>query len=111
MAAGPVSLKLLFIIICTLVGSFYLFQSNRVSTAQLQVKDLEAKKAAVVENNERLSIEAARLQSVQQIKKSAEEQKLAQTQKAQAYERQGADQAVTATARSAAGPATKTAAE
>lgn len=72
---GPVSLQLIVVIVGTLLGLFYLIQSNRVSTQSLELKALEAKKTQVVEENERLSIEAARLQSIQQIKKSNEETK------------------------------------
>lgn len=84
--AGPVSLQLVFILALTVVGLFYLVQSNRVSTEQMKVRAMEQEKSTVVAENERLQVEAARLQSVQQIKKTAEEQKLAQTAKAQAYE-------------------------
>lgn len=72
-AVGPISLQLILIVVGTLFGLFYLIQSNRVSTQSLELKALEAKKAQVVEENERLSIEAARLQSIQQLKKSAAE--------------------------------------
>jgi hypothetical protein len=81
-AVGPVSVQFVLVLVGTLVGLFYLVQSNQVSTDSLQLKELEAKKAAIVEENERLSIEAARLQSVQQIKKSADEQKLTKTDRA-----------------------------
>lgn len=77
--AGPVSLQLVFILACTVVGLFYLVQSNRVSTEQMKVRAMEAQKAETQSENERLQVEAARLQSVQQIKKSAEESKLSQT--------------------------------
>ena len=83
---GPVSLQLVFVLATTLVGLFYLVQSNRVSTAQMQVQAMEQQKADAQDENSRLQVEAARLQSVQQIKKTADEQKLAQTAKAQAYE-------------------------
>lgn len=72
---GPVSLQLIVVIVGTLLGLFYLIQSNRVSTQSLELRALEAQKTQVVEENERLSIEAARLQSIQQIKKSSEESK------------------------------------
>lgn len=70
---GPVSVQLVVIVVGTLLGLFYLVQSNRVSTQNLQLKAIETQKAQVVEDNERLSVEAARLQSIQQIKKSAAE--------------------------------------
>lgn len=74
-AVGPVSVQLVVVIVGTLLGLFYLIQSNRVSTQSLELKALENQKTQVVEENERLSIEAARLQSIQQIKKSAEQTK------------------------------------
>lgn len=79
---GPVTLHLVLIIACTCLGLFYLVQSNRVSTANLQLQDLQAQKADIVEHNERLSAESDRLRSIQQIKKSADEQKLSVTDKA-----------------------------
>lgn len=82
---GPVTVQLVLIIACTALGLFYLVQSNRVSTANLQLQDLEHQKATVTEENERLSTEAARLQSLQQVKKSADEQKLQQSARANAY--------------------------
>lgn len=72
-SVGPVSLQFILIVVGTLLGLFYLIQSNRVSTQSLELKSLESKKALIVEENERLSIEAARLQSIQQLKKSAAE--------------------------------------
>lgn len=86
--AGPVSLQLIFIIGCTVIGGFYLMQSNRVSTEHLKVRAMEQQKSTVQQENERLQVEAARLQSVQQIKKQADAEKLTQTQRAQAYETQ-----------------------
>ncbi len=74
---GPVSVQLVVIVIGTLLGLFYLIQSNHVSTQNLQLKALEDKKNQVAEQNQRLSIEAARLQSIQQIKKSNEAAKSA----------------------------------
>ncbi len=71
-AVGPISLQLIVIIATALLGLFYLIQSNQVSTASLQLKQLESQKQQVAEENERLQIEAARLQSIQQIKKSAD---------------------------------------
>ncbi len=78
---GPVSIQFVIVLVGTVIGLFYLVQSNRVSTQSLELKALETKKSQIVEENERLSIEAARLQSLQQVKKSAEDQKLVQTQK------------------------------
>lgn len=82
---GPVTLHLVLIIACTCLGLFYLVQSNRVSTANLELQDLQAQKADIVERNERLSAESDRLRSIQQVKKAAEEQKLNTTEKAAAY--------------------------
>ena len=82
---GPVTLHLVLIIACTCLGLFYLIQSNRVSTANLKLQDLQSQKTDIVERNERLSAESDRLRSIQQIKKSADAQKLSTTTKADAY--------------------------
>lgn len=81
---GPVSIQFVIVLVGTLVGLFYLVQSNRVSTESLQLQAMERQKSQIVEENERLSIEAARLQSLQQIKKSADEAKLTPSGKAAA---------------------------
>lgn len=72
---GPVSVQLVVIIVGTMLGLFYLVQSNKLSTQSLELKALEARKTQTVEENERLSIESARLQSLQQIKKATEQAK------------------------------------
>jgi cell division protein FtsB len=82
---GPVTVQLVIIVAGTLLGMFYLIQSNRVSTQNLQLKALEAQKTEIAEENERLSTEASRLQSIQQIKKAAEEQKLQEKARADAF--------------------------
>jgi hypothetical protein len=75
LAVGPVSLQFILIIAGTLIGFFYLIQSNRVSTDSLQLKAMEQKKTLVAEQNERLQVESARLQSIQQLQKSAAQSK------------------------------------
>ncbi len=100
---GPVSVQLIVIVVGTLLGLFYLVQSNRVSTQNLQLKAIEAQKAKVVEDNERLSVEAARLQSIQQIKKSAAESKSAPATKPVASAAEPTDPADKASASSAKG--------
>lgn len=85
LAIGPVTMPFILIVAGTLLGVFYLIQSNRVSTQNLELKAIEAKKAQIVEENERLSTEAARLQSIQLIKKAADEQKLKESGRADAY--------------------------
>ena len=84
-AVGPISIQLVLIIVGTLLGVFYLIQSNRVSTQNLQLRALDQKKSQIAEDNERLSVEAARLQSLQQIKKQAADAKLQESGKAAAY--------------------------
>ncbi len=73
---GPVTVRFVFVVTLGVLALFYLVQSNRVSTQNLQLKALEAQKAEITAQNERLSTEAARLQSLQQIEKSADGQQL-----------------------------------
>ncbi|MEX1113176.1 MAG: hypothetical protein WD846_00815 [Patescibacteria group bacterium] len=73
---GPVTVRFVFVVALGVLALFYLVQSNRVSTQNLQLKAMEAQKAEITAQNERLSTEAARLQSLQQIKKSADGQGL-----------------------------------
>lgn len=59
----------IFGIIFTL-GLLYLSQSNAISLKGYKISDLEKQKEDLTAEKERLEIEAARLQSIQEIQKS-----------------------------------------
>jgi hypothetical protein len=49
------------------LGLLYLSQSNQMATSGYDIAKLESDQAKLIEDNERLQIEASRLQSIQQI--------------------------------------------
>lgn len=49
------------------LGLLYLSQSNQMATSGYDIAKLESQQKQLVEDNERLQIEASRLQSIQQI--------------------------------------------
>jgi len=56
----------------TAVALFYLAQSTQSATKRYTVRELELKKEDMQKDKERLSIEATRLQSLQEIQGSVE---------------------------------------
>jgi len=56
----------------TAVALFYLAQSTQSATKRYTVRELELKKEDMQKDKERLSIEATRLQSLQEIQGSIE---------------------------------------
>ncbi|OIP06393.1 hypothetical protein COS66_02425 [Candidatus Berkelbacteria bacterium CG06_land_8_20_14_3_00_43_10] len=69
---GPLSLRFITIIMFTAVALFYLAQSTQSATKRYTVRELELKKEDMQKDKERLSIEATRLQSLQEIQGSVE---------------------------------------
>jgi hypothetical protein len=67
---GPVSLQFATVVLIALASLFYLTQSGRVSDKSFQLRELEAKKDVLSTQNDRLRLEAARLQSLQELKNS-----------------------------------------
>lgn len=70
---GPVALGFVTILIFSLISLFYLAQSNQITTKGYALQNLEQQKAKVVSENERLQVEAARLESLNKAKDKAKE--------------------------------------
>ena len=64
---GPVSLRFIFVILAVVLTSFYFAQKLDNSMSAKKAKILEDQKQALSAENERLSAEATRLQSLSQI--------------------------------------------
>jgi hypothetical protein len=64
---GKITLGFFGIAIFLSLSLFYLSQTNEVTAKGYDISSLEKKKQALAEEKERLQIEAARLQSIQQI--------------------------------------------
>jgi|GEM_PF-842077 len=68
---GPVALGFVTILIFSLVGLFYLAQSNQITTKGYALQGLQQQEDKVVSENERLQVEAARLESLNKAKSKA----------------------------------------
>ncbi|MDP2918300.1 MAG: cell division protein FtsL [bacterium] len=68
---GPVALCFVTILLLCLVSLFYLTQGNQVATKGYEIKDLENKLNNLKEENRKLELEAASLQSVRNVEEGA----------------------------------------
>lgn len=78
---GPVSLGFITVILFSMLSLFYLAQSNQISTKGYTISDLEKTKQSLIEENERLQVEAARLQAVSVIQGKSKELGMDQVKK------------------------------
>ncbi len=78
---GPVSLGFITVILFSLLSLFYLAQSNQISTKGYKIRDLETTKKELQAENERLQVEAARLQAVSMIQAKAKDLGMQQVSK------------------------------
>jgi len=64
---GPVSLCLITIVLLCLLSLFYLAQSNQTATKGYEIRELEDRLTALREENHKLELKAAELQSVRNV--------------------------------------------
>jgi hypothetical protein len=76
---GPVSLGFITVLIFSLVSLFYLAQSNQITTKGYALQELEQQKDKILSENERLQVEAARLESLNKAVSKAKELSMAPT--------------------------------
>jgi len=74
---GPVSLGFITILIFSLISLFYLAQSNQITTKGYALQNLEQAKNNVLSENERLQVEAARLDSLNKAAAKAKDLSMA----------------------------------
>ena len=67
---GPVSHTIILALILAVIGLLYLTQITKTSSYGYQVSELDDRKQALIEENEALSVEAARLQAIERVKNS-----------------------------------------
>lgn len=67
---GPISNALFMAIILTLMGLLYLSQVTKASDYSFEISSLESQKEQLIQENQALSIEAARLSSIDTIRTS-----------------------------------------
>jgi hypothetical protein len=65
---GPVSLTFITILLGFVLSLFYLTQSNKIATRGYQIAKLQSTRTELLASQDQLQVEAARLQSIEQIK-------------------------------------------
>ncbi|MBI2448589.1 cell division protein FtsL [Candidatus Microgenomates bacterium] len=70
---GPVSLGFITVAMFSLVSFFYLAQANQITTKGYILQDLQKEHQRILSENERLQVEAARLESLTKIREKAGE--------------------------------------
>ena len=81
---GPLTVKLLAILVIALLSVFYLFQSNASATKSYMVSDLEKKHEDLTAENEKLQYEAERLKSLAKSQEKAREKGMVQVESIEA---------------------------
>jgi len=64
---GPVSLTFIICVLACIIALFYLYQANDAAIKGYEIKKLEDEKAEIMQEREKLMIEAASLQSIKNI--------------------------------------------
>lgn len=70
---GPLSLKFATIILITIVALFYLAQSTQGAAQKYQIMQLNESRKELEAKSKELEVEAARLKSLNEIKKSTQD--------------------------------------
>jgi len=73
---GPVSVRFVTIALVTILSIIYLTQSNMAATKGYRLKELQKRQEEISLENERLEVEASRLRSLNNIKKTVREKKM-----------------------------------
>lgn len=72
-SVGPVSVKVLTILILAAAALFYLAQTTQSATKNYKLRELEIQKSQLKEENERLQVEAIRLKSLNTLAETAKQ--------------------------------------
>ena len=67
---GPITRTLLLVLLIGTLGLMYLTQITKTSAYGYQVSELEERRDELQDENESLRVEAARLQSIERVRKS-----------------------------------------
>jgi cell division protein FtsL len=78
---GPFSNALVLLIAITLMGLLYLTQITKTSVYGFEVSELKQEKSSLETQNQNLRVEAARLQSIERIRKSEVAGKLSENER------------------------------
>ena len=80
---GPLSVSFVMIVVLSALALFYLAQSTQSATNNYKIRELEDKKTLLNEENKRMEVEAVRLKSINEIKKSTENGNLEENKQSQ----------------------------
>lgn len=69
---GPMSIKFVTVALLAIVGLFYLSQSAQASAQKYQIMQVSSQKQELESKTKDLEVEAARLKSLNEIKKSSQ---------------------------------------
>jgi cell division protein FtsL len=72
---GPVALTFLIVILVCVSALLYLTQANKLATRGYASSELKQQKALLEVENERLQVEAARLQAISEVEKKVQSEK------------------------------------
>lgn len=67
---GDVSRSVLAIVIVLILGLFYVSQATKAGSLAAPINEMEAKVSSLKEENQSLSVEVAKMQSLDELKKS-----------------------------------------
>ena len=67
---GPITRTLLLVLLIGTLGLMYLTQVTKTGAYGYQINELEQKRDNLIEQNESLRVEAARLQSIERVRNS-----------------------------------------
>lgn len=67
---GDVSRSVLAIVIVLMLGLFYVSQATRAGSLAAPISEMEARVSSLKEENQSLSVEVAKMQSLEELKKS-----------------------------------------
>ena len=67
---GPISNALFLAVIITMLGLLYLSQVTKANDYSFTISGLESQKEQLIEENQSLAVEAARLASIENVQKS-----------------------------------------
>jgi len=73
---GPLSVRFITIALVTILSIIYLAQSNSAATKGYQLKELQKQQEDISLENERLEVEASRLKSLDNVKKTAQNKQM-----------------------------------
>lgn len=70
---GPIAVTFMIVVFVCISALLYLTQANKLATRGYALNELKQKKALLQVENERLGVESARLQAIQEVEKNAQD--------------------------------------